>query len=143
MCAHREGGDEAAFDELLRIVTQDVAILAGTRLGLVRVHDEVMRAAIGLLRHERPFEAGREARAATAAQAGLLHLVENPVTALRDDCRRTVPIAALACSGQAPVLEPVEIGENPVLVFKHQLPPPVCGSPTEVRLVRPPAGSDA
>ncbi len=143
MRAHREGGDEAAFDELLRIVTHDVAILAGAGLGLVRVHHEIMRTAIGLLRHEGPFEAGREARAATTAQTRLLHLVENPVTSLGDDCRRTVPVATLFRGFETPVMEAVKIREYAVLVFQHQLLPPVCGSPTVVRLVRPPAGSDA
>src|SRR5690606_15823576 len=121
----------------------DVAILAGAWLRLVCVHDEIMRAAVGLLRHEGPFEAGRKARAATAAQTRLLHFVENPVAALRDDFGGAIPIAALAGSGKAPVLQAVEIGENPVLVFQHQLPPPVSDWPTVVRLVSSPRGSDA
>ena len=43
--------------------------------------DEVVRAPVGLLRHERPFEAGREAGAAAAAQARGLHLLDDGVVA--------------------------------------------------------------
>src|SRR5690606_4718597 len=48
----------------------DVAVLGGARLGLVRVAQDVLLAVV--LRHEAPLQAGREARAAAAAQAGLL-----------------------------------------------------------------------
>ena len=80
--AHREGGDQAALDEKMRIVPHDLPVLAGAGLRLVGVDDEIVRPPIRLLRHERPFEAGREAGAAAAAQAGLLHLVDDPVAAL-------------------------------------------------------------
>ena len=58
--AHGEGGDEAAFDEKMRIVPHDLAVLTGARLRLVGVHDEVVRTPVRLLRHERPFQARRE-----------------------------------------------------------------------------------
>ena len=41
--AHREAGDQAAFDQLVRVVAHDVAVLAGARLALVGVDDEVVR----------------------------------------------------------------------------------------------------
>ncbi len=67
--AHREGGDQRAFDQRMRVVAHDLAILAGSRLQLVRVDDEIMRTLrIDLLGHEGPFQAGGEARAAAAAQ---------------------------------------------------------------------------
>ncbi len=142
MRAHREGGDEAALDQLVRIVAHDVAILAGAGFGFVRVDHQVMGTAIRLLRHEGPFEAGREAGAATAAQTRLFHFVENPVTPPGDDVGRAIPIATAPRRLQAPVMEPVEIGKNTILVFKHQLSPPVCAVSEDVRLVSPPAGSD-
>ena len=75
--AHGEAGDQAALDQQMRIVPHDLAVLAGAGLGLVGIDDEIVRPAVRLLGHERPFEAGREAGAAAAAQAGRLHLVDD------------------------------------------------------------------
>ncbi len=61
-------GDRHALDNRVRVVAQDVAVLAGARLGLVRVAQDVLLART--LGHEAPLQAGREARAAAAAQAG-------------------------------------------------------------------------
>ncbi len=119
--AHREGGEQAALDQRVRIVAQDFAVLAGAGLGFVGVDDEIMRAlGIDDLGHERPFEAGRKARAAAPAQARGLHLVDDPVAALVDDRLGVVPIAARARALQAAVAEAVEIGEDAVLVLKHR-----------------------
>ena len=59
----------------VRVVAQDVAILAGARLGLIRVAQDVLLAVV--LGHEAPLQAGREARAATATQAGRLDHVDD------------------------------------------------------------------
>ena len=67
--AHGEGGEQRALDQELRVVPHDVPVLAGAGLGLVRIDHEIVRTAVRLLWHERPFEAGGEARAAAAAQA--------------------------------------------------------------------------
>ena len=68
MGPHREACDQAAFDQCVRIVADNVAILAGARFRFIRIHDQVGRSAIRLLRHEGPFHAGRETRTATATQ---------------------------------------------------------------------------
>ncbi len=65
---HGEGREQAALDQMVRIVPHDLAVLAGAGLRFVAVDDEVGRAGI-VLRHERPLEAGREAGAAATAQA--------------------------------------------------------------------------
>ena len=62
-------GEQRAFDQEMRIVAHDVPVLAGAGLGLVGIDHEIVRTAVGLLRHERPFEAGGKAGAAAAAQA--------------------------------------------------------------------------
>src|SRR5690606_27712736 len=63
-------GDRHALDHRMRVVAQDVAVLAGARLGLVGVAEDVLlHLALG---HEAPLQPGREARAAAAAQARLL-----------------------------------------------------------------------
>ena len=121
--AHREAGDQAALDQRVRIVAQDLAVLAGAGLGFVGVDDEIMRPlGVDDLGHERPFQAGREARAAAAAQARGLHLVDDPVAALVDDRLGAVPVAARPRALQAAIAEAVEIGEDAVLVLEHRSP---------------------
>src|SRR5271166_639512 len=86
MRAHGEGGDERALDQCVRIVAQDLAILAGAGLRLIGVDDEIVRPLrIDILGHERPFEPGRKARAGAPAQARGLHLGDDPVAALVDE----------------------------------------------------------
>ena len=66
---HGEGGDQAALDQEMRVVPHDLAILAGAGLGLVGVDHEILRSAVRLLGHERPFESGRETGAPAPAQS--------------------------------------------------------------------------
>ena len=62
-------GDQAALDEAVRDAREDLVVLEAARLRLVGVDDEVVRLRQLLLRrHERPLAAGREERAAAAAQ---------------------------------------------------------------------------
>src|SRR4051794_26455294 len=59
----------------MRVPVQELAILAGARLRLVGVDDEVR--GLGVLRDEAPLHARRKARAAAAAQVRLLDLVDD------------------------------------------------------------------
>ena len=68
--ADREAGNDDAFDERVGVGHHQRGVLAGARLGLVRVDHQVVRPAV--LGDEAPLHAGREARAAAAAQSGLL-----------------------------------------------------------------------
>src|SRR6185437_15681928 len=65
--AHAGARQQAALDQLVRIVADDVAVLAGARLAFIGIDDEIARPVAGL-RHERPFEAGRKSRTAAAAE---------------------------------------------------------------------------
>src|SRR3990167_1728156 len=116
---HREGGDEAAFDQKMRIVTHDVAILAGAGLGFVGVDDEIMRPVFDLFRHEGPFESGRESGAAAAAQARILNLLDDPVRPHADDVGGRVPRAAFLRRFKTGVLKAVEVCENAVFILKE------------------------
>ena len=117
--AHGEAGDQAALDQQMRVVPHDLAVLAGAGLGLVGVDHEVMRPAVGLLGHERPFQPGRKAGAAAPAQAGGLHLVDDPVAALLQDPLGAVPGAARAGAVEPPVVKAVEIEKDAILVLEH------------------------
>src|SRR3546814_12600810 len=115
--AHREARDQRAFDQLVRIVADDFAVLARTRLGFVGVYDEEARA-VGarLLRHEAPFEPGRAARAAAAAQARRLDLLDDRVLAALHQILGIVPIPARLRGFEVPRLKAVEVGDNTVFV---------------------------
>ncbi len=71
-------GDGHTLDQRMRIEAQDVAILEGPRLALVRVADEITLSGGGLL-HEAPLQARREPRATTATQTGTLDLVDDRI----------------------------------------------------------------
>src|SRR5262249_14380862 len=81
--------------------------------------------AIGLLRHERPLEAGRETRAAAAAQVRLLDLVDDRVAAFGKDVLGVVPDAAAPGAGELPVVLAVEIEEDAVFVLERHVTPPL------------------
>src|SRR4029077_11861309 len=74
---HPGAGKETALDQLVRVPAQDVAVLAGAGLALVGIDDEIARA-LARLRHERPFEPGRKACSAAAAQPRILDLLDDP-----------------------------------------------------------------
>ncbi len=107
---HGAAGDQASFDQKVRIVAHDLAVLAGAGLRLVGVDHEIMRAALRhLLGHERPFQSGGKSGAAAAALAGRLALVDEAVAASRQDRLGAVPGATGACSVEAPIVLPIEI----------------------------------
>ena len=118
MRTHRERGNERAFDQEMSVVAKDFAVLAGARLRLVGVDDEIARPRIGL-RHERPLEARRESGAAATAEARLLHLVDDVVVALVDEELRAVPDAAALRAFEAHIVEAIDIAENAVAIIQH------------------------
>ena len=82
---HGAAGEQAALDEVMRIVPQDLAVLAGAGLGLVGVDEQLVRPPVVDLGHEGPLERGGEPCPAAAAQARGLDLVGDPVAALVDE----------------------------------------------------------
>ena len=88
----RERGDGDALDELVRIALDEHAVLERRRLALVGVDHEVARERAG--RQERPLLAGREARAAAAAQARRLHLLLHIGGIVRGDDRAELLVRA-------------------------------------------------
>src|SRR5208283_2740311 len=88
--SHPRRGQQAPLDELVRLVAQDVAVLAGARLAFIGIDAEIGRM-VALFRHERPFQPGRKAGAAAAAQPGFLDLLDDPVASLEDQLLGAVP----------------------------------------------------
>ncbi len=110
--AHGIGRDRHAFNHDVRIETQDVAVLERTGFAFVRVADEVLLAREGA-RHEAPLQAGREARAAAAAQTGRLDLGDHVfrLHAGGQDFLQGFVAATLDVVGQAPV-GAVDVGQD-------------------------------
>src|SRR5690606_12929938 len=117
VCTHRETCDHAAFDQRMRIVAQNFAVLTGAWFGFVSIDDEVMRTAIVFLRHEGPLQASREACATTSTKTRSLHLVDDPVAATLNNNLGAVPMTACHSALKALVLEAVEIGKDAILIF--------------------------
>src|SRR6516165_987054 len=118
---HSDRGEQTALDQLLRVIAKDVAVLAGPRLTFIGIDAEIGRM-VALFRHERPFQPGREAGAAAAAQPGFLNLLDDPVASLEDQLFGPVPIAASPRTHEPPIVEAIEVGENAILVGEHSLP---------------------
>src|SRR6516162_4471206 len=116
---HRAAGDQAALDEKMRIVSHDLAILAGPGFRLVGIDDEIMRTPVGLLRHERPFQSGRKSRAAAPALPRRLDFIDDSVAAASQNFFGAVPGTAAARAVEAPIVLAVEIFEDAVLVREH------------------------
>ena len=90
--AHSETGNQATFDQRMRVMAHDFAVFTGAGLGLIGIDHQVMRAAIGYFWHERPFKTRREARATATAKAGRLHLIDDPVLALGNQPLGIIPM---------------------------------------------------
>ncbi len=120
--AHGATGDNAAFDQRMRIVAQNFAVLTGARFGFVGIDDEVMRPVRNFLRHKGPFQAGREASTTTTTKARCLHLVDDPVTTLVDEAFGVIPMATRHSALQGHVLEAIDIGEYAILISQHVSP---------------------
>src|SRR5436190_1787243 len=69
-------GEDHAFQKLVGVFVDDLAVLESARLGFVRIANQVNRLA-ALAVHERPLQPAGKTRAAAAAQPGLEHLVSN------------------------------------------------------------------
>ena len=119
MRAHRERGDQAAFNQRVGIMAHDLPVLAGAGFGFVGVDDKVGRAPIAFLRHERPFQTGGKARPTASTQAAVFHLLNDRVAAAADDLSGAVPMAAGHRAFQGAVAHPVEVCEDAVLVVQH------------------------
>ncbi len=74
--AHGVAGDGHAFDDAVRIALQDAAVHECSGVAFVGVADGVLDATWGLAT-QLPFQAGEEASATAAAQAGALGLLNH------------------------------------------------------------------
>src|SRR5581483_4992897 len=76
-------GDDRPLEELMRVPLHELAVVEGPRLGFVDVHDEI-RGLAGVLRDERPLDAGREAGTPAPSKTGCLHDLDDLLRAHRE-----------------------------------------------------------
>ena len=107
----RVAGDDDALDQRVRRRQHQRDVLAGAGLGLVGVDHQVVRLAVAL-RDEAPLHAGREARAAAAAQPGVLDAADDVVGVIAQRLRQRLVAVVAAVGLQRPgrrlVPEPAE-----------------------------------
>src|SRR5690606_20967866 len=135
--AHRETGDKTPLQQAVRIEAHDLPVLAGAGFGFIRIDHQIARTAIGLFGHERPFEAGREARAAATAQAAVLDFLDDGVLPHIEQRFRIVPDTARLRAGELPVVDAIKIGENPIFILQHY-----ASSVFSSNVVGPPSGAE-
>ncbi len=126
--AHRKASDQRAFDQLVRIVADDLAVFAAAGFGFIGVDDKEI-GAFGRRRlgHEAPLHPRRETSPAAPAQARCLDLVDNRIIANGEQSLGLIPIAAFLRSFQVPRLKAMDVGEDAVFVMRAS-----CGIPRVV-----------
>eukprot|EP00354_Favella_ehrenbergii_P010829 CAMPEP_0170466100 /NCGR_PEP_ID=MMETSP0123-20130129/10192_1 /TAXON_ID=182087 /ORGANISM="Favella ehrenbergii, Strain Fehren 1" /LENGTH=420 /DNA_ID=CAMNT_0010732155 /DNA_START=1151 /DNA_END=2414 /DNA_ORIENTATION=- len=114
--AHTETDNKGALDELVRVVTQDLAVLASAGLRLVGVDNQVRWSAVGNLGHEGVLQTRGETSAAATAQARLFDFIDDPIGAHRENVFRLMPVTALEGTIDPGTAILVQVGEDAVLV---------------------------
>lgn len=116
--AHGETDHQGPFDQFVRVIAEDLAILAGAWLGLIRIDDQVGGTAIGVLfGHEGIFQSGGKTGAATAAQPGLFNFVDDPIGTHREYVFGLVPVSSLHGTLDAKVAIAIYICKYTITVF--------------------------
>ena len=73
--SHGSTGDEASFDELMRIVTHNLTIFARSWLAFVGIDNKVSGSTIWRFIHKAPFHATGESSSTTSTQARFLNFI--------------------------------------------------------------------
>ncbi len=109
---HRVGADRHAFDQGMRVVANDVAILECARFAFIRIAHQVFLSR-KLARHEAPLQAGRKTGAAASTQRRCLqfcyHLLRRDLVV--EYALQGLIAAALDVVRQTPVLA-IEAGQD-------------------------------
>merc|ERR1719474_661880 len=113
---HGGASHQAAFNQSVRVVPHDLAVLASSRLALVSVDHQVLGAAVVWLVHEAPLKAAGEASTTPASQTAGLDFVNDPLATLLHDLLGLVPLPALHGSLESPVMAAIDVGEDSVSI---------------------------
>ena len=105
----------------MRILPHNLAVLARSRLALVRIDNQIPRLRVvlpSLEVHETPLHTRWETRATSSSQTTRLDLADDPVVTLEQNLLGLVPIAILLRALEIRAVVAVEVGEDAVLVLQ-------------------------
>lgn len=118
---HGASGDQTALNELVGILPHNLTVLAGTRLTLVGVDDQVS-GGVALLPtlgvHEGPLHATGETSTTTTTKTRGLDLRNDPVISLENHLLSLVPVTVLHRALQVGAVVAVQVREDAVLVLQ-------------------------
>lgn len=108
----------------MRVLPHDLAILAGTRLTLVGVDNQVsggvaLFPTLGV--HERPLHSTGETGTTTSSKARRLDLGNDPIVSLGNHLLGLVPVTVLHGALKIGAVVAVQVGEDAVLVLQAAL----------------------
>lgn len=116
---HGSAGDEASLDELVWVLSHDLAVLASSGLTLIGVDDEVTGLVVlvpVLEVHERPFQTRGETSTTSSSQTRGLDLANDPIVTLEDDLLGLVPVAHPLRALEVDGVSSVQILKDAILV---------------------------
>merc|ERR1719285_596846 len=114
--AHGSTSNEAALHQGVRVVTNDLTILASSRLTFISIDHQVLWATIVGLVHEAPLETTGESSSTPPSQATGLDLVNDPLATLLHNLLGLVPLASLHGSLQPPVMAAINVSKDSVSI---------------------------
>lgn len=100
----------------MRIVPQNLTILAGSWLALIAINNKILRPAVTWLVHEAPLQSRGESCASTASEAGGFDFIDDPLRPFEDDFLGFVPISPRHGSLQAPIVSAIEVSKDSVFI---------------------------
>ena len=92
---HSTASNKAAFNELVRVMAHNLAVLTGAWLTFIGVNHKVARTRVffpSRLEHETPFHTRGEASTTSSTNTRCLHLVNDKIVTLVNDVTRAVPV---------------------------------------------------
>mmetsp|Transcript_13526 Transcript_13526/g.36624 ORF Transcript_13526/g.36624 Transcript_13526/m.36624 type:complete len:318 (-) Transcript_13526:32-985(-) len=110
--------DHGALNELMRLIADDLTVLACSRLRLISIHHDVGWPTIRDLGHEAVLEARVEPCATSTSQPRLFNLVDEPVTTLVQDVLGAVVITSLLGTLKKGIVPAINVGEDAVFIFQ-------------------------
>ena len=75
-CAYGQGGNQNAFNQLVRVELNQQPVFAGAWFRFIGIHNNVFRL-VQLTGHKTPFHAGWKSCSTTTAQGGSFHFIND------------------------------------------------------------------
>lgn len=121
---HGTASNKTSLNKLVRVLPHDLTVLAGTRLALVSVDNQVSRGgavlpALGV--HEGPLHSTGETSTTASSQTGGLDLGDDPVMSLDNHFLGLVPVTVLHGALEVGAVVAVQVGEDAILVLQAAL----------------------